>query len=164
MKSTIHVVAAAAVGAAAMYFLDPAAGQRRRASLLRGGSLFDGAARDLGAANPAGRHVEMPERDDGMARQRERIAERELDLAARVREAVGRLAGEAGDVEVLVDGGRVRLAGRVPGERRRALVEAVTAIAGEGQVVDQLDDAAQPPRELPEAGPGGAGGGVGTGP
>lgn len=163
MKSTIHVVAAAAVGAAAMYFLDPAAGQRRRASLLRGG-LFDGAARDLGAANPAGRHVEMPERDDGMARQRERIAERELGLAARVREAVGRLAGEAGAVEVLVDGGRVRLAGRVPGERRRALVEAVTAIAGEGQVVDQLDDAAQSPREVPEAGPGGAGGGVGTGP
>ncbi|MGN4155054.1 BON domain-containing protein [Burkholderia gladioli] len=159
MKSTIHVVAAA-VGAAAMYFLDPAAGQRRRVSLLRGGSLFDGAARDLGAANPAGRHVEMPERDDGMARQRERIAERELGLAARVREAVGRLAGEAGEVEVLVDGGRVRLAGRVPGERRRALVEAVTAIAGEGQVVDQLDDAA-PPREVPEAGPGG---GVGTGP
>ncbi|WP_017921392.1 hypothetical protein, partial [Burkholderia gladioli] len=118
MKSTIHVVAAAAVGAAAMYFLDPAAGQRRRASLLRGGSLFDGAARDLGAANPAGRYVEMSERDDGMARQRERIAERELGLAARVREAVGRLAGEAGEVEVLVDGGRVRLAGRVPGERR----------------------------------------------
>lgn len=165
MKPAIGVVAAAAAGAAAMYFFDPAAGPQRRAALLRmRGTLHQPALLPA----PPGDARRDPQASDAAL-----IAAHEARIAAGVRDLIDGLGDDMGAVAVSVEAGRVRLAGRVAPARRQALIDGVADIVGSRNVVDALEGRPAAPHEAgeggghgdaQEAGSGGPGGGIGTGP
>ncbi|MBR8168006.1 BON domain-containing protein [Burkholderia cenocepacia] len=134
----LNLAVAVACGAAAMYFFDPASGRRRRAYV-----------RDKAAAS---RH-DVADYASTQARRaadhaRGRIAGLRVDwlagdasdvqVAERVRAALGRLVGRPSDVDVSVEHGNVRLSGQVEEAERHAVVDGVAALHGVQTVEDAM--------------------------
>jgi osmotically-inducible protein OsmY len=139
MRSTIL---AAALGAAGMYLFDPSRGHRRRAVLRDAAghrarqatgrvidTAFDAANRGRGRLADARARAMGEEVDD-------------VVLAERVRAAMGHAVHHP-DVDVRVTGGRVTLAGTLPGHEAERLVRRVRAVRGVRHVESQLDVASQ---------------------
>lgn len=132
------LLGAAALGATAMYFLDPAQGRRRRAQV--GDTLHSLAAKAGDAADVIGRDV--GNRWEGM---QARVARRsghgrnDEKLAARVRSALGRAVAHPHAIAVSAHGGRIELYGPVLAAEHGKLLDSVRSVAGVAEVYDKLD-------------------------
>lgn len=128
-----------ALGAAAMYLLDPDRGNRRRA-LLRDQGMH--AARELeGRGGAAARHLRN--RAKGAAAEtRARLTEREVEdpvLEARVRSELGRAVSNPGAVRVEARDGLVVLSGAVVEAEADPLLATVRSVRGVDEIDDRLD-------------------------
>ena len=132
------ILMSAAIGAAAMYFLDPQAGRRRRA---RTRDKAEHAARKL-------RHAyDVTARDThhrmmGLQAVGRRLLRREgaddQTLVGRVRAALGRYVSHPHAIEVEAHNGEVSLRGPILGHEVPALLKAVKAVSGVQRVSNQL--------------------------
>jgi uncharacterized membrane protein len=138
MISLARVAATAAAGAAAMYWLDPDNGRRRRA-LAR--DRISSAAASVSDLTGAGSR-DLKHRAQGMsARVRSRLSRDDASneiLEARVRAALGRAVSNSGAIEVLASGGRITLVGPVLQREYEQLLGAVQAVRGVVEVEDHL--------------------------
>ncbi|HYC49080.1 MAG TPA: SRPBCC family protein [Burkholderiales bacterium] len=128
-----------ALGGAAMYYLDPERGRRRRA-LVRdkvvraqhdAHELWEQGTRDL--ANRAGA---MKGRAQSMLTRRKAS---DQVLAERVRSKMGRYIGHPGAVEVAAAGGVVTLTGSILAHEHAGVLEGVSKVSGVRDIVDQLN-------------------------
>jgi osmotically-inducible protein OsmY len=142
MRLTIPL--AVALGATAMYFLDPQQGRRRRAMARdqvarRSREAYDwgeGAARDVAhRARGAGASLRQ------MFEHRPVTDEQ---LAARVRARLGRATSHPGAIDVQVKDAQVVLSGAVLMSELPAVVRAVRRVPGVRHVDDQLTGYANP--------------------
>ena len=130
MNTIMRIATAFATGAAAMYFLDPLAGNRRRALV-----------RDKGVA--AGHDLERLAREQtthAADRLHGVVAETRAALAAtpvgdtqlreRIRTRLGRLVDDPGDISVHVQGGQVVLRGSASAGEIEDVLETVAAMRG----------------------------------
>lgn len=133
------MLAAAGIGAAMMYFLDPARGARRRAvatdkaeSLLRSGG---GELERLS--------VQARDHLSGIvARTRSRFGADEptdVQLAERVRAELGHHSDHVRGLEVVVQDGIVTLRGSLPAGELRDVLRAVRRVRGVREVHDELN-------------------------
>src|SRR5215218_4105227 len=130
-------IAALGLGAAAMYFLDPDRGRRRR-HLVRdklvhaakqsgdavGTTSQDLANRAGGLAAVARRRLNDEQPDDGV-------------LADRVRAALGRAVSHPGAIGVVAQEGRIVLSGPVLADEADKLVANIRRVRGVAEVVDR---------------------------
>jgi hypothetical protein len=129
-------LAAAGIGAAAMYLLDPDRGRRRRAMLRD---------RVTSAVNTVEEAAGVTWRDSrnrlqGVAA-RLRSDPDEADqsvLIERVRSQLGRVASHPKAIHVLADDGSITLQGAILEHEREAVVSAARETAGVDEVVDRL--------------------------
>ncbi|WP_454688121.1 BON domain-containing protein [Achromobacter aloeverae] len=138
MKDLITCVKAMAVGAIAMYYLDPDSGRRRRAQLrdsMR--AACDGLGQRVRAE---GRHAAYQMR--GLRAEIDSSVTAsvvdDVTLVERVRAALGRLVGSPGAIDVSVIEGIVSLAGHVLTAEHEPLINAVSAMPGVRSVADHL--------------------------
>jgi uncharacterized membrane protein len=133
-----RAMVSAAFGAAAMYWLDPATGRRRRA-LLR--DRLGSAAADLGDAVGVGGR-DLLHRTQGVdARIRSVLTPDESTnevLAERVRASLGRAVSHPGAIDVATADGRVSLTGAVLAREHSTLLEVVLSVRGVREVLDEL--------------------------
>ncbi|HEX5387471.1 MAG TPA: BON domain-containing protein [Gemmatimonadales bacterium] len=137
-SSRSNLIAGAALGAAAMYMLDPERGRRRR-SLFR-----DKAVRSFNkagdAAGATGR--DLRNRTRGLvaeARSKLRSDEpTDAQLAERVRAELGRAASHPGAIAVSAVDGRVTLSGEVLASEAERVETAVRKVRGVTEVNDEL--------------------------
>lgn len=157
MGNIVNRVAAVAVGVAAMYYLDPQMGRRRRA-LLR--EKMESWRHDAGGYTLAkGKRAAdrfrgaMAETRSGLGLGHGLASDRQL--AERVRSEMGRLVSRSGAVHVDVDNGLVRLSGHILADEREPLVSTLAAMQGVRGVEDRLSVHAAPGNvpELQGAGP-----------
>lgn len=138
MNAAFRLILAFAAGAAAMYYLDPTTGRRRRAL-----------ARDQGVAagHQAEEFVRMKSKRAAdrmrgvVARTRSRIFPEAVDdeqLHERIRAKLGHLVTHPGAVKVEVHEGRVTLVGTAPGKEIDDLVDAVAAMPGVEAIDNRL--------------------------
>jgi len=149
MKTLVKVAVAFAAGALAMFYLDPAAGRRRRA-LARDKAVSTG--HDAGRLARA-KTKRAADRVRGVvARTRTRWSHHSIDddqLEARVRTRLGRLVAWPHGVEVRVRGGCVTLGGFAAAEEITDLVDAVALMPGVAAVQCRVrlpPDGIAPPR------------------
>ncbi|HZM36602.1 MAG TPA: SRPBCC family protein [Burkholderiales bacterium] len=127
-----------ALGALAMYLLDPQSGRRRRA---RARDQLMHASRVL---NDAGKVTarDAAHRAQGIAAGARKLFNREEvsdeALLGRVRAALGRVVSHPHAIEVAADGGHVTLGGPILAGEVRPLLRAVRAVPGVRAVADQL--------------------------
>ncbi len=125
-----------ALGAIAMYFLDPQAGRRRRARTR------DKLAQTARRVNEASRVTarDTAQRARGVIAEAKRLLQREdvsdLTLVGRVRSALGRVVSHPHAIEVSVTDGHVMLAGPILADEVRPLIRTVRHVSG----VHGLDD------------------------
>jgi uncharacterized membrane protein len=133
-----RILAGGALGALAMYFLDPAVGRRRRARTRD--RLLHGAR----VASQAGRATarDTAQRAYGVLADTKRLFEREdigdEILVARVRTALGRMVSHPHAIEVKADRGHVALAGPVLAEEVPRLMSCVRSVSGVRAASDHL--------------------------
>jgi hypothetical protein len=131
------IVSAAALGAAAMYVLDPDRGRRRRALardkarrfVNRGSDLVDAARRDAA-------HRFHALRAKATYFTRQRGAPSDEVLVERVRARLGRAIAHPHAVRVMAAHGRVRLDGPILRREHQALLSAVRSVRGVREVDD----------------------------
>lgn len=127
-----------AIGASAMYFLDPQAGRRRRA---RTRDQLVHARRRLSEAGSVTAR-DLSHRAQGIAAGTRRLwgAERVPDdvLVGRVRAALGRAVSHPHAIEVAAGDGHVMLQGPVLAREVKPLMRAVRAVPGVRSVADHL--------------------------
>jgi uncharacterized membrane protein len=127
-----------AIGALAMYFLDPHSGRRRRArtrdKVVRAGRVLDRASRVTAR--------DAQQRVSGLIAGTKRLFGHEevADevLVGRVRAALGRVVSHPHAIEVFVSNGHVSLSGPVLAHESRLLLRAVRAVSGVRAVSDEL--------------------------
>jgi hypothetical protein len=140
MNKTAIALTGAALGAGAMYLLDPSRGRRRRARL---GEAAAGAAhRAQAAAGMTAR--DLQHRLSGLAaRTLDRVIEEPAPsddvLAERVRAQLGRLVSHPGAVDVNASGGRITLSGPVFEAEVDQLLKGVGAVAGVTAIESRLE-------------------------
>lgn len=145
-------------GAALMFLLDPARGNRRRA-LARDQLVHAGHELDHLRAAAASRARDLRNRAQGvMAEARRRMRTEPVDddiLLARVRSRLGHHTIRPGAIEVTAQGGTVTLAGPALPDEAESLVATVSLVPGVRDVVDRLrihTRSGGPPSE-PDRGP-----------
>jgi uncharacterized membrane protein len=130
---------AGAIGALAMYFLDPHSGRRRRArtrdQLVHGGKVLNQASRVTVR--------DTAQRARGVVASTKRLFQRSGEVAddaleGRVRAALGRVVSHSHAVEVYAQKGHVTLAGPVLAHEARGLVHCVRNVRGVRSVADHL--------------------------
>jgi hypothetical protein len=131
-------LAGVAFGAAAMFWLDPRSGRRRRARLVE--QIRSRTAHFNDAVGVAGRDARhrargLRARVSALFR-REEVSDEVL--AERVRAALGRAVSHSGAIEVAVSQGRVTLMGAVLADEYPDLIDAVCSVRGVTDVVDEL--------------------------
>ncbi len=132
------MIAAAGIGAAMMYFLDPARGARRRALATdKAESLFR-----AGAEQVERRGVRVRDHLNGVvARTRARLGSEQptdVQLAERVRAELGHHSEYVRRLEVVVRDGVVTLRGNVPPDELQAVLRAARKVRGVHEVRDEL--------------------------
>jgi hypothetical protein len=137
--TAMNLFRAAAVGAAAMYLLDPDRGRRRRAiardkarSTMHQGTQFLAAARSDAQARMQG--LRAMARRIGTGRQ---APPDDRVLEARVRARLGRVVAHPHAVHVTAEGGHVRLSGPILKSEHAPLVVAVRLVRGVRSVDDR---------------------------
>lgn len=133
------MIAAAGIGAAMMYFLDPARGARRRAVATdKAESLFR-----AGAEEVERRGVQVRDRLSGVvARTRARVDSEQptdVQLAERVRAALGHHSDHVRALEVVVHDGIVTLRGNVPADDLQTVLRTARKVRGVHEVHDELN-------------------------
>lgn len=144
--SKLKTLAAAAIGAAAAYWLDPDQGAGRRARTwsrlaARGRDLVSAGSDKLEYQKGVGKGVMH---DVAGAFRRDREFD-DVELAQKIRsEAVGpwmQRTGHEGDVDVAVDSGEVTLSGSLgDSDKRQSLLQLVENVEGVLSVSDELTD------------------------
>lgn len=130
MNAFSRLVTAFAAGAAAMYFLDPAAGRGRRARMRDRGVAAGHDAGDY--ARTSGKRV-VDRLQGAAAEARAHLANPPVgdqQLHDRIRAKLGRIVEEPGTVSVHVDHGRVILSGSASAEEIDSLAGTVAAMRG----------------------------------
>jgi hypothetical protein len=138
MNQSVNFVTGAAVGALAMYFLDPEQGRRRRNMLTdKFVSLERAKAEALEATLRDARN-----RLIGMYHEMaDRFSPNDVSddaLVARVRAQLGRCVTHPGAVDVEVENGRVVLSGQILAREVEDLVNCIRSIQGVEGVTNQL--------------------------
>ncbi|MFC4277363.1 BON domain-containing protein [Achromobacter aloeverae] len=138
MKDLIHCIKAAALGAVAMYYLDPDSGRRRRAHL---NDRLRSACSDLShCLQGEARHV--ADRLHGAAAERHAsTAAGAVDdeiLVERIRAALGHVVSSRGAIDVSVNDGIASLAGQVLAAEHESVLGTVKAVPGVRAVADHL--------------------------
>ena len=140
MNALLKTLTLVAAGAAAMYYLDPAEGRRRRALVKDKGAS---AGRNLKAsARSTGRHVSdrmhgaMAEMQSGM----DDAPVSDDILEERIRSKLGREVERPGDVEVEVNDGHVVLSGSATPEEMDSLARTVAGMPGVNDVENRMTD------------------------
>lgn len=130
MKHTIEKAGALALGALAMYYLDPQLGPQRRALLV---DLLRGRLRARGGGG-------MPRRMSRRAYHRIPRADpqRDAELRDEIREALGRWVAHPRAIEVEVENGVVRLSGDVLSKERDGLLLQVLQMPGVQKLVNAM--------------------------
>jgi osmotically-inducible protein OsmY len=138
-NSMLTWLGAAALGAGAMYFLDPRSGGRRRALVRDQGVHAQRRMREMAdkTAN------DVRNRAVGLAARSRRLWQREPvsdpQLAERVRAMLGRVVSHPSALEVTVTDGVVRLSGPILEHEVERLVRAVGKVRGVEGVEDHLE-------------------------
>jgi hypothetical protein len=130
MKHVIEKVGALAVGALAMYYLDPQEGAKRRALL---GELLTGGWQQHKAERATRRmarraYHRIPKADP----------QRDAELRDEIREALGRWVAHPRAIDVQVDNGVVRLSGDVLSKEREGLFLQVLKMPGVQKLVNAM--------------------------
>lgn len=130
MKHTIEKLGALAVGALAMYYLDPQQGAQRRALL---GDLLMGGLRSRDAGGQPRRlsrraYHRIPKADP----------QRDAELRDEIREALGRWVAHPRAIDVQVENGVVRLSGDVLSKEREGLLLQVLKMPGVQKLVNAM--------------------------
>jgi hypothetical protein len=132
--------AAAALGAATMYLLDPDRGRRRRARLREMGSHASHRAQAI--AGVTGRDVRH-RLSGAAARTLDRLVEEAAPadevLVERVRARLGRLVAHPGAIDVVASGGTVTVSGPVFAAEVDQLIDGVADVAGVTAVENKLE-------------------------
>jgi uncharacterized membrane protein len=138
MTAIARTLLGIACGAAAMYWLDPAAGRRRRA-IFR--DKLTSVSTDLGDAIGVARR-DLTYRTRGLgARVRGIFATNDVPdavLVERARSAMGRIVSHPGAIDVTAVNGMVRLGGCVLASEHSALLDVVSSVRGVDYVIDEL--------------------------
>ncbi|WP_459614467.1 BON domain-containing protein [Bordetella sp. 2513F-2] len=136
MKALLNCAAALAAGAAAMYYLDPESGARRRA-LVRD-KVSAGRHQVERRARARTRYV--ADRIHGAAARLQggREVESDAQLEGRVRSRLGRMVSRAGAIHVTAAEGCITLEGSILADEHERLVSAVAAMDGVTAVDDRL--------------------------
>jgi uncharacterized membrane protein len=132
------VILGSAMGALAMYFLDPQSGRRRRA---RTRDQLVHAGRRLGEAGDVTARDTAHRAQGAMAAARRLLGHEAVPdeaLAGRVRAVLGRHVSHPHAIQVAASGGHVTLEGPVLAHEVRPLLRAVRNVAGVRSVADQL--------------------------
>jgi osmotically-inducible protein OsmY len=138
MNGLMKVATVFAAGAAAMYYLDPDAGRRRRA-MTRDKSLAAG--RDLQEnARQAGRRISnraqgaVSEVSSGM----DDAPVSDQKLEARIRSQLGHMVDRPGDIAVEVNDGHVVLSGTASDEEVASLTRELAGMDGVADVENRM--------------------------
>lgn len=138
MKKFSRIAAAFAAGAAAMYYLDPDGGRRRRAMVRdRGVAMGHDAQR---VAQTKARRVAGHARG-ALARARAALADAPVGddlLHDRIRARLGHMIDYPGQIHVDVDHGRVVLRGNASSEEIETLTERLSTMRGVAWIDNRL--------------------------
>ena len=136
---SVSWLAPLAIGAAAMYLLDPDRGARRRA-LIRDKAIRASRRTREGAAAVG---TDLKNRTTGaLAEMRGLVASRAVDdrtIEARVRSRLGRVCSHPGAVAVFASDGEVTLSGPVIANEHDDVIRATRSVRGVNMVFDALD-------------------------
>lgn len=151
MNTVLRIATAFATGAAAMYFLDPVVGGRRRA-LVRD----KGVAARHGLEDFAGtRARRAADKARGLvAETRSALASAPVgdqQLHDRIRSRLGRLVDAPGEIKVDVQSGNVVLRGTAAADEIDAVLETVSTMRGVAGIDNHLVESASGYRELDAA-------------
>jgi osmotically-inducible protein OsmY len=142
MNGLMKAATVFAAGAAAMYFLDPVAGRRRRA-LSRDKTLAAG--RDLqDSAREAGRRVSnrakgaMAEAEAAIDRASDDAAVSDGKLEAQIRSRLGHMVARPGDIDVAVNDGHVVLSGTASEEEVASVTRELAGLNGVSDVENRM--------------------------
>ena len=156
LRPILGMVVGAAVGALAMYWLDPDSGTRRRSQL--GGRTRRASRRTRRFMGRATRDLMQRSRGVLAGSQRSRRNPGDFTLHERVRARLGHVCSHPRAIGVAVRDGAVTLAGSILANEAAAVIAACRGIPGVGRVVDRmqhhtesehvpdLQGAARPPR------------------
>lgn len=138
MNTMMRIATAFATGAAAMYFLDPVAGGRRRALVRDKGVAARHGLEDFAEA----RGKRAADKARGLAAET-RAALRnapvgDRQLAERIRSRLGRLVAEPGEISVDVHGGQVVLRGTASALEIDDVLDTVSAMRGVAGIDNHL--------------------------
>lgn len=140
----LSILAAAAAGALATYFLDPEQGRRRRA--IARDKVASGMHQAAGRGQALAQ--DLRHRSRGLvAGMRQRLAREPVadeTLAERVRAGIGRAVSHPGSIEVQVSQGEVTLTGPVLASEAPGLLRAARSVPGVERVIDRLEARAEP--------------------
>lgn len=145
MNRPIGTMGAVAAGALAMYYLDPEMGAHRRAllaDLVRSG-LPGGERRSHGRGRHVRRACQPPAYSDPQT---------DAELRDRIQGRLGRLVSHPRAIQIQVDGGVVRLSGRVLAKECDGLLEQVRQMPGVQKLVNAMS-AHDNPQEIASTGP-----------
>lgn len=138
MNTVLRMAVTFAAGAAIMYYLDPAAGRRRR-SLVRDRAV---SVRHEAEHYARAKSKRAADRVQGaLARTRARIAPQPVDdeqLRDRIRARLGHVIDRPSALEVEVHEGHVVLSGRVPEPEIGEALKAVSAMHGVHGIENRL--------------------------
>lgn len=135
-------IGGAALGALAMFLMDPDRGNQRRALATdkmrsigtRANDALDVASRDLG-----NRAQGLRARANRMLRRNEKDTDDRV-LAERVRQKLGRAVSHPRAIDVTTYQGRIVLSGHVLAHEKQALLDTVRGVQGVSEVNDQLQE------------------------
>jgi osmotically-inducible protein OsmY len=138
MKGLMTLATGIAVGAFAMYMLDPEEGRRRRA-LVRDKAASAGHDAER-LARSASRHAANQMRGAAAEAQSHlrNASVSDAQLHERIRSQLGRLVNQPGNLQVKVDHGHVTLSGSARPAEIQSLLAAVSAIQGVEGVDNRL--------------------------
>ena len=142
MNGLMKVATVFAAGAAAMYFLDPDTGRRRRATTREKGMA---AGRDLQeSARKAGRRVSnrahgaVAEMDAAMDSTMDDAPVSDQKLEARIRSRLGHMVEHPGDIAVAVNDGHVVLSGTASDDEVASLTRELAGMSGVSDVENRM--------------------------